>query len=307
MDDLSLQAMFSEIRNPHEKSGQRRKIQYKLLYVSPERLYNPKFIRALYDAEQNGLRINHVVIDEVHCMSQWGFDFRESYLYIADFISRRPIRPIISAFTATATPKDIAEIKNILHLPVDKKDYSDKKYAEFFYSDKRGNLSLNVIPCSDCGNAENVRDESGAPVSPKTRLATLIGILEKNIDRICIIYRTTVSGVNELYNTLKNNELLKERLVKYHAQMQTPSKKKNQDLFSNSYDNSKDYDKSNDSSKPCKNIMIATKAFGMGIDKGDISLVIHYDMPRSLEDYYQEVGRAGREQSAGGRLLSPVF
>ncbi len=296
MDGLSPQAMFSEILNPHESSGQGRKIQYKLLYVSPERLCNPKFIRALYDAEQNGLRINYIVIDEVHCMSQWGFEFRESYLYIADFISRRPIRPIISAFTATATSKDIEEIKSILHFPVDEKDYSDKKYKEFFDLYKRRNLSLNVIPCSNGSDAENAHDEGGAPVFPKTRLSTLIGILEKNIDRICIIYRTTVSGVDELYNALKNNKLFEERLVKYHARMQAPSKARSQKLFLNSYDGSIGHNKSTVSSTPCKNIMIATKAFGMGIDKGDISLVIHYDMPRSLEDYYQEVGRAGRDE-----------
>lgn len=287
MDGLTIQEMFSRIRKPPQAGG--REVQYKFLYVSPERLANPKFIRILEAEEKDGLRIDHIVIDEVHCMSQWGFEFRESYLCLADFISRRPVRPIISAFTATVTPKDIAEIKGILGFPTDKREYAKKKYHEVIHVQKRENLSLRVIPCNDFAEPE-----SGA--SPQTRLDTLLHILEENRTRVCIIYRTTAIGVDELYQTLKDNELLKDRLAKYHAQMSDRAKKKNKNLFLGSHDENlrqqAAYDKP---PKPGKNIMIATKAFGMGIDKSDISMIIHYDVPRSLEDYYQEVGRAGRD------------
>lgn len=287
MDGLTIQEMFSKIQNP-PMAGER-EVQYKFLYVSPERLSNPKFIRILEAEEKNGLRIDHIVIDEVHCMSQWGFEFRESYLRLADFISRRPFRPIISAFTATVTPKDIAEIKSILGFPTDQRDYAKKKYHEVIHVQKRENLSLRVIPCNDFA-------EPGSGASPPARLDALLHILGQNPARVCIIYRTTAIGVDELYQTLKENELLKDRLAKYHAQMSERAKNKNKNLFLSSYDESlrqqTAYDKP---AKPCKNIMIATKAFGMGIDKSDISMIIHYDVPRSLEDYYQEVGRAGRD------------
>lgn len=293
MDGLSTQAMFSEIRHPHRPAGSRREIQYKFLYVSPERLCNPKFLRALKDAEQDGLRIDHVVIDEVHCMSHWGFEFRESYLHIADFIDKRPVRPIISAFTATATPKDIAEIKNILNFPVNPERYAEKKYHEEFHVEKRENLSLRVIPClSDTKTAPAETASDGK----KTRFETLLGLLNENMGKVCIIYRTTAAGVDELYRLLKSSEMLKDRLGKYHAQMPERTKSRNKNCFLNSREeNAAESAKAGSASKPCRNIMIATKAFGMGIDKNDISLVIHYDVPRSLEDYYQEVGRAGRD------------
>ena len=293
MDGLSIRAMFSEIRHPRRPAGSRREVQYKFLYVSPERLCSPKFLRELTDAEQNGLRIDHVVIDEVHCMSHWGFEFRESYLHIADFIGKRPVRPIISAFTATATPKDIAEIKNILNFPVDPKRYAEKKYHEEFHVEKRENLSLRVIPClSDTKTSSPETASDGK----KTRFETLLDLLEENTGKVCIIYRTTAAGVDELYRLLKSSETLKDRLGKYHAQLPERTKKRNKNCFLNSREeNAAESVKAGSASKPCKNIMIATKAFGMGIDKNDISLVIHYDVPRSLEDYYQEVGRAGRD------------
>lgn len=285
MDGLSARDMFSEIRSPRENGRHGREIQYKFLYVSPERLGNPKFSRMLERAEDDGLQISHIVIDEVHCLSQWGFEFRESYLYIANFISQRPIRPIISAFTATATPKDIAEIKNILHFPMDQAQYAVRKYREIFHMTKRENLSLKVLPCSDY-EARDDSDSRNARTAPlKTRFDTLIGILEQNPSRVCIIYRTTASGVDELYHALRGNALLKDRVAKYHAQMPEQARRRNKSRF----------EKAGPSLESCKNIMIATKAFGMGIDKKDISLIIHYDVPRSLEDYYQEVGRAGRD------------
>lgn len=277
MDGLSPQAMFAEIRRPQANNSgnpHRRRVQYKLLYVSPERLQNPKFLRALAEAERDGLRIDHVVIDEVHCMSHWGFEFRESYLHIANFISQRPLRPIISAFTATATQRDIEEIKNILGFP-------SQKYRSIFHFYKRKNLSLNIVKCADY---------------PAARQETLLDILAKNIHKICIIYRTTAAGVDELYDSLQNNPLLKGRLVKYHAQMAEHEKRRSKNWFLSSIASRDMSIPQEEADSPLPhNIMIATKAFGMGIDKRDIGLIIHYDLPRSIEDYYQEVGRAGRD------------
>lgn len=288
---LSPQAIFSEILHPAGNSGNggnRRQIQYKLLYVSPERLRNPKFLRALQEAEGQGLEINHVVIDEVHCMSQWGFEFRESYLHIASFISRRPIRPVISAFTATATPKDIREIKKILRFPMDEKTYTAQKYREIFHVEQRENLSFQVIQCDD-------RQNGTVPLP--TRQDALMGILEENVSKVCIIYRTTTTGVDELYSLLQTNELLKDRVVKYHAKMPKDEKSWSKDLFLHSHEKSAGCLGETDALQTRGNIMIATKAFGMGINKRDISMIIHYDLPRSLEDYYQEAGRAGRDIS----------
>ena len=294
MDGLSPRAMFCEIQNPQRTDDGRREIQYKLLYVSPERLCDQKFLRALREAEAQGLRIPHVVIDEVHCMSQWGFDFRESYLQIAGFIRRRPVRPIISAFTATATPTDRAEIKNLLGFPMKKEEYEKKKYAEKIFVEKRGNLLLCVNRCSDYERESEEDGKNGRRARLKTRKNRLIEILAENPTKVCIIYRTTVAGVDELYDVLKEQDWLKDRLVKYHARLSAQEKSENKAAFLKSYDEADPARISRPSSGPCKNILIATKAFGMGIDKGDISLVIHYDLPRSLEDYYQEAGRAGR-------------
>lgn len=295
MDGLSMDAMFSEIQNPKKKGEEKREVQYKLLYVSPERLCDQKFLRALWEAEKNGLQIPHVVIDEVHCMSQWGFDFRESYLQIAGFIRQRPMRPIISAFTATATPKDRAEIKNLLGFPVNEEEYAKKKYGERFDVEKRNNLLLRVERCSDYERKNITDDRNRGSTALKTRKERLLEILEKNRTKVCIIYRTTVAGVDELYDSLRDEEGLRNRLVKYHARMPEKEKREHKNGFLRSYDEEQSREgQVRAGSEPCKNILIATKAFGMGIDKDDISLVIHYDMPRSLEDYYQEVGRAGR-------------
>ena len=296
MDNLSLQEMFSEMRYPRENSNNGSEVQYKLLYVSPERLCHPKFLREFYDAEKNGLRIDHIVIDEVHCLSQWGFEFRESYLHVRNFIMHRPVRPMISAFTATAAPKDIMEIKNILDLPMDGQvifgkpnAYPNRKYMEIFHVNRRENLSLEVRRCSDYDAGKKNNSKSARR---KTRLDELIGLLGENITRVCIIYRTTAAGVDELYDILKDHEFLKGRLVKYHSQLNDREKNRNLNLFLNSNDHGMLPD---DPERSGNNIMIATKAFGMGIDKDDVSVVIHYDTPRSLEDYYQEAGRAGRD------------
>ena len=280
INDKDERQLFSEIQNFQIDNEYKYEIKYKLLYLTPERLCSPKFLKELKKAEKNGLRINHIVIDEVHCMSQWGFDFRESYLHIINFIKQRPVRPIISAFTATATQKDIEEIKNIFSLA----GVNNFKYKN--HITERKNLSLQVIQC--------LGDKETQTGSLKTRYETLIDMLEKNKTKVCIIYPTT-EGVDELYSKLEENRLLRGRLVKYYGKgkMLADEKRENQKLFLSSYDGNSDT-KFCCTSKQCKNIMIATNAFGLGIDKEDISLVIHYDVPRSLENYYQEVGRAGR-------------
>lgn len=279
INDIDEQQLFSKIQNFQIDSEDKYEIQYKLLYLTPERLRSHKFLKELKKAENNGLRINHIVIDEVHCMSQWGFDFRESYLHIINFINQRPERPIISAFTATATQKDIEEIKNIFSLA----GVNNFKYKN--HVTERKNLSLHVIQC--------LSEKETQTGSLKTRYDTLIDILEKNYTKVCIIYRTTTEGVDELYDRLEKNRLLKGRLVKYYGKMLLNEKRENKKMFLSSCDGNNDT-KFGCISKQCKNIMIATNAFGLGIDKEDISLVIHYDVPRSLENYYQEVGRAGR-------------
>lgn len=297
MDGLSARVMFSEIQHPRREGEGKREIQYKLLYVSPERLRDQKFLRALREAEEQGLLIPHVVIDEVHCMSQWGFDFRESYLYIAGFIRERPVRPIISAFTATATPKDRVEIKNLLGFPMKEEDYDKEKYAEHIFVEPRGNLQFFVERCSDYDRKDAADGETAGTSALKTRRERLMEILAENPTKVCIIYRTTVAGVDELYDILGENERLKDRLVKYHGQMPGKERGDSKTAFLKSYDEKAEPDrKARSPGALCKNILIATKAFGMGIDKDDISLVIHYDMPRSLEDYYQEAGRAGRNR-----------
>lgn len=297
MDGLSPRDMFSEIQHPRQEGAGKRQIQYKLLYVSPERLRDQKFLRALHEAEGKGLLIPHVVIDEVHCMSQWGFDFRESYLYIAGFINERPVRPIISAFTATATPKDRVEIKNLLGFPMKEEDYDKEKYAECIFVEPRSNLSFSVERCSDYDKGKEAEGETAKNPALKPRKERLMEILRENPTKVCIIYRTTVAGVEELYDVLGADERLKRRLVKYHGQMPGKERVESKTAFLKSYDEKAEPNrKARSSGAPCKNILIATKAFGMGIDKDDISLIIHYDMPRSLEDYYQEAGRAGRNR-----------
>ena len=295
MDGLTARAIFAEIQNPRQEANERRKIRYKLLYVSPERLRDQKFLRALWEAEREGLRISHVVVDEAHCISQWGFDFRESYLHITGFIRDRPVRPMISAFTATATPKDRGEIKKLLGFPTREEDYDRKKYAESISVEPRSNLLFSVERCSDF---DREGEDNGAQVPAlKTRQERLMELLAENRTKVCIIYRTTVAGVDELYDSLSEDERLRERLVKYHARMSRKERGDSKTAFLRSYDDEADpARKLRSPGKPCKNILIATKAFGMGIDKDDISLVIHYDMPRSLEDYYQEAGRAGRDK-----------
>lgn len=216
---------------------------YRLLYVSPERLSDKGFIRLAKIAD-----ISVVAVDEAHCISQWGHDFRPAYLKISEFIDALPRRPVVGAFTATAAKRVRKDIIKLLRLD----------YPKIISTGcDRPNLYFSVIKC------ENKYHE----------LARLIKGLSGESG---IIYCQTRNSVETVFERLNARGY---SVCKYHAGMSESERRRNQNEFI--------------SGKSA--IMAATCAFGMGIDKPDISFIIHMSMPRDLESYYQEVGRAGRD------------
>lgn len=218
---------------------------YKIIYVAPERLESERFLWFAV----NGT-ISMVTVDEAHCISQWGQDFRPSYLKIVDFIGRLPERPVISAFTATATGEVKTDIECILRL-----DRPDVTVTGF----DRENLYYSV-----------------EHLAGKKKDDFVIDYVEKHPNESGIIYCSTRKNVNDLQMKLFKRGV---PVTGYHAGLDNSIRKKSQDDFI--------YDRAP--------VVVATNAFGMGIDKSNVRYVIHYNMPQSMENYYQEAGRAGRD------------
>lgn len=218
---------------------------YKIIYVAPERLESVSFINLC-----RRIKISMVAVDESHCVSQWGQDFRPSYLNINKFISMLPNRPIIGAFTATATDEVKKDIINILQL-------EDPAVVTTGFD--RPNLFFSVL-------------------RPAKKDNRLIELIKERRDKSGIIYCSTRKKVESVCDLLIKNGFPATR---YHAGLSDEERVKNQDDFV--------YDR--------KPVMVATNAFGMGIDKSNVSYVIHYNMPKNIESYYQEAGRAGDVQT----------
>lgn len=220
-----------------------RNSKYKIIYVAPERLNSESFLNLL-----NSIEISMIAIDEAHCVSQWGHDFRPSYREIANVILNLKTRPIVTAFTATATEIVKNDIIDLLKLdnPFTLTTGFDRKNLHF------------------------------AVKYPENRKDFIIDYLKQHEDDSGIIYCLTRKTVDSLYENLKS---LNFNVTKYHGGMTEKQRTQSQEDFV--------YDRTT--------IMIATNAFGMGIDKSNIRYVIHFNMPKDLESYYQEAGRGGRD------------
>ena len=227
----------------HETVRKTRNGDYKILYVAPERLVTEGFIELAKTIE-----ISMVTVDEEHCISQWGQDFRPSYMNISQFVDMLEKRPIVSAFTATATENVREDIICTLGL---------QDPFVLVNGFDRENLFFQVE-------------------KPKSKEQYILDYVASHESESGIIYCATRKNVDNLYNLLESKGF---SVAKYHAGMSTEERKRMQDDFVFDF----------------TSIVVATNAFGMGIDKSNVRYVIHYNMPQSMENYYQEAGRAGRD------------
>lgn len=216
---------------------------YKLIYIAPERLESKVFVQMI-----RNLHISQVAVDEAHCVSEWGHDFRVSYRYIKPFIELLPNRPVISAFTGTATDEVKEDSMNLLGL---------RNPIKYVGDINRENLSINIFKEED--KLEGIKD-----------------IIREHEDESGIIYCLSRKEVENLYAYLREYGY---NVSMYHGGLEDYDKEKAQDDFL--------FERTN--------IMVATNAFGMGIDKSNVRYIVHCTIPKNLESYYQEIGRGGRD------------